>query len=379
MTDLAVIATDARTGVILDELPVDSFDWAPSLNQGAQLSASMTATNEKAQVIAEGATVVHLTDGANIVGGNAFLVNQVKWADRKLTVTGDSLRNWLDRRNLRAAKTYTSQDQFSIVADLLAYANASSLGIGVTFRGSPASSGVNRARVYPADRTSIGQLIDGLATLDQGFDWDVTAEWSASNLITRHLECWYPTRGTATALVWEHGKNCRVSEYSSDASKLASLVEIAGNTSTSTQTYGAASESPVGYPRFDLLDSVKTSDETNAGNASSLNAKASASLARNHAPLETCTIVDLAFGPLDDTNVKAWTLGDQITLAADLGFRQLASVWRIVACSYKLAQGRLICDQATLARPLPGDPIRRPDGFREIARAIRRVGALERR
>lgn len=376
------ILADARTGSIVDEIGVESASWQESIGAATSFSSVVLATDERAANILEGATVLHLLEGDEITA--SALIELVHWEDNKLTLQGSTLRTWLDRRALRTDKTYAAQDQFAIASDLLAYANASSLGIGITERasvnGGPltpgATSGITRTVAYAAsERRYIGAILDDLAKLDSGFDWDVTCEWVATNTIGRHLDLWYPSRGLVTALAWEHGKGSRIKNYDGDATNLASLVDVTGNGNGGTTPFGTATEALTAWPRYDLIESAKDTAET-----SMLGAIATAELTRNHRPIEVFTVDGLDHSDGADTNPSQWRVGDSVQYTADLGaWRKLDGLYRAVSATYSYANGIRHADDVTLTTLLPGDPIGHPSWYRGVSKLAKRVARLERR
>lgn len=92
-------------------------------------------------------------------------------------------------------------DQFRIVEDLIAHMQAvESLGITVDYS---ALSGVERDRSYEADKgKTIGEAIEQLADVDDGFDWALDVGGTIDNLeLTLRLS--YPMRGRNTGYLFE--------------------------------------------------------------------------------------------------------------------------------------------------------------------------------
>lgn len=126
-------------------------------------------------------------------------------------------RALLNRRRLYSSSTliWTATDQAEIAWQLIQQTQARTGGnLGIS-KGVGSPTGITRDRTYEAG-DSIGERIQELSEVLDGFDWDITPV-SASAL---HLDVWYPQRGEDRGVVLEYGglvakarREVNVSEY----------------------------------------------------------------------------------------------------------------------------------------------------------------------
>lgn len=147
-------------------------------------SASITVTNRElatqVKKIVPAKTVVHVYRDADIWGTYIIWSMRVRSSSRagvQVDFTGASLESFFYRRLLDLDSEYEGVDQFSIARDLitigqtgwLPYPNAPQLGIvSDPFK----MSGVVRDRsYYITDGASVGQRLEELANVDNGFEY----------------------------------------------------------------------------------------------------------------------------------------------------------------------------------------------------------------
>lgn len=133
-------------------------------------------------------------------------------------------RSVLARRILwsGSARSWTNTDQADIVAGLLAAAQVTFGGnLGITVAGT--ATGVRRDRNYePGD--SIGERIQQLSEVIDGFDWDVPPAPSGALVLT----LWYPQRGADRGVVLEYGGLAASITRDVDPSEYANAVRVTG-------------------------------------------------------------------------------------------------------------------------------------------------------
>lgn len=189
----------------------------------------------------------------------------------KRSVSCVSLWSYLRRRYLRARKSYAAVDQFDIVRDLVDYmqtvfGDAGSIGLVVESN----DSGVVRDRTFEAwEVKEIGEAIEQLASVDNGFDFAIDCAWDpATGALVKTLRL-ANRRGrpfSSSGHVFELGRNVTSYKWPSDGSTMANrsiatgagegasmLIETAAD---SYQYLDLASGGP-GYPVYEEVTSWK--------------------------------------------------------------------------------------------------------------------------
>ncbi|GGV34277.1 hypothetical protein GCM10010182_67720 [Actinomadura cremea] len=181
--------------------------YTARLNEGSDLSFSIDGRHAQAAAIGELTTDVHLlwTSPAGLtrvldrcrVGPTR---DDVSEDAHRVEVTCLDYRAVLERRILYSGDTltYSSTDQAEVawaLIDTTQQRAAGALGIAKGWTGT-APTGITRDRTYEAS-DSIGQRIQELSEVIDGFDWDITPV-SASGL---RLDVWYPQRGADRGVV----------------------------------------------------------------------------------------------------------------------------------------------------------------------------------
>jgi len=184
--------------------------YTARLNENSDLSFSIDGRHPQADAIGELVTDVHLlfsdSTGTQIldrcrVGPTR---DEVSEDEHRVEVTALDYREVLARRILYSddTLTYTGVDQAEIawaLVDATQQRPAGHLGIDKGWTGT-SPTGIDRDRTYEAG-DSIGQRIQELSEVIDGFDWDISPV-SASGL---QLDVWHPMRGSDRGVVLIYG------------------------------------------------------------------------------------------------------------------------------------------------------------------------------
>lgn len=251
---------------------------------------------------------------------NAYIVwgRQIIRGTRAMVLRGASLFSYFHHRRLRVTKSYSQQDQLAIAKDLIDYAQSQPGGdIGIVTES--ASSGVLRDRKpigYDYEAKVIGTLIEQLAAVQNGFDFDVTCAY-VNDVPTATFRTYYPRRGrTADAngisFVW--GRNLLDIDVSEDESDHPNTVLGIGAGEDSTQLEAPAvntAELDQGYP---LLEAAYV--RKNIYEADTLADNAAADLRRRQDSTRYRLYVDPdhILAPLG-----AWVVGDDVRVVIPAG------------------------------------------------------------
>lgn len=210
MAEYRFEARDLRTGVLLGDLPLGSVAWSQgfdgqgvrgtlrgriNLMQRASTGARLTAGFLDGTRLAR--TVIWLyRDGVPLDG---FIVWQrpKRIGGRHLEINAASLLSYFGRRTLNATKSYTAVDQHDIARDLVTYMQAQTGGNVGIVNTTTNDSGVVRDRLpiaFGYERKNIGELLEQLAAVEQGFEYAVDVALVA-DVPQATFRCSYPKRG----------------------------------------------------------------------------------------------------------------------------------------------------------------------------------------
>ena len=182
---LAWVATDARTGVILADLPhLECQSVKRSIGRYESASASLPLPNapENWQLATRpgGANLHLLSDGVPIWG--AMVTQRPRDLTDNLPLALATIESYLDRR-ITGDITYTSVGQNDIVADLFARFVVTGPRGGIPFRIQYSTPGVGalRDRAYlRSDRKTVYSALTELSAVLGGPEWTVEWEWQHS-------------------------------------------------------------------------------------------------------------------------------------------------------------------------------------------------------
>lgn len=336
MTTYRYLFADLLTDTIREEMPLENVSYgdvllAPgSLTGDLPLSLKNAAGYEKVTRanIDPGRTAVYVErDGVLVWGGILWTVSAD--ADNfKLSIGCEGFWSYFRRRLIRATKTYAATDQLAIVQDLVNYAQAVSGGnIGVTV-GSE-TSGVLRDQTYNSyERVNLGQAVENLAALDNGFDFAIDVMYDGSGNRLKKLNLNYPTRGARTAHVLDLGANVESLSWNLDASTMANLIDAIGSGDGAAMLLSTAADTTeLGvYPL--LEDTVSYTDVTVSA---TLAAHATGALSASRLPVET--LPTLITHGTSDLAIGAFRTGDELQVRTQNagGFLTVNSLYRIAA------------------------------------------------
>ena len=207
-------------------------------------NASVVVSNkeiaEQVKKVIPGKTIVHVYRDADIWG--SYIIWQVRVQSGhagtiNVSISGASLESWFYRRIQDYPDlVFTNTDQIEIFRTLVQnaqvgwspYDQAANLSISVD----PGNSGVLRDREYKlTDAVSVGQRIEELANVDNGFEYMIrTYVDTASNTRIREMIWGYPAinAGQKTA-IFEYPGNISSYDFSYDATESATAFWTRGD------------------------------------------------------------------------------------------------------------------------------------------------------
>lgn len=148
-----------------------------------------------------------------------------------VSVTSADYRELLRRRILYTSDTltYTAQDQADIAFNLIGQTQAHAGGNLSISKGLGSPTGTIRTMIYQAG-DSIGDLIQTMSSMNNGFDWEITP-MSPSALA---LNIWSSVRGSSRGVVCEYGGLIEAVRREVRPQDYANSIRVSGDQSQTT-------------------------------------------------------------------------------------------------------------------------------------------------
>lgn len=263
------LAVDLLTGTQLDELPFDrlKFDHQP-LNGHGTVEIDVSLHDARSAWLRPVRTLVVVERDDEVVA------HGIVWRRTPESGTwkahGAGLTSIFDHLRIRQTRTYAGVNADTIVADLIAYAQAagdpvysssgtdvgrgSALGMVHTVAAPSAGAGLSRDRTYPGhERKPVSTAIAQLGGVLEGFDWRPEIVRLPDGSLERRLTTAHPRFGSTlvdVALVL----GATVTGYAApeDGSAMTTLADVAGAGEEDGMLFGTyAPGAPAGYPELE--------------------------------------------------------------------------------------------------------------------------------
>lgn len=227
----------------LCELEVTDARFDRRIVQPGAFSGNIPIVNPdirvQAQKIVPAKTVVHVYRDSEIWGTYIIWTARVRSSSRGAPVmelSGATLESWFDRRIVDVDQTYNNTDQFTIARGLIAQAQigwfpyASSANLHITTGSN--LSGVKRDRhYYVTDGASVGQRLQELAAVDNGFEYMInTYNDYSSNTRKRQFLMSNSFGNSSLEVVYTYPGNISTYDISYDATTAATAFWTRGDT-----------------------------------------------------------------------------------------------------------------------------------------------------
>ncbi len=284
------------------------------------------------------------------------------------TVNAVDYRDILRRRQLYEGDTlsWLNLDQALIGWNVLSQTQARPGGDLRIVRGAGQATGVLRDRTDYQPGKSVGEALDQLSAVDNGFDYDFSVVLDGNRRPTTGLgyDVYYPARGVDRRVVLNHPGAIASFNRTADPSGYANALRVTGDTALAAVRVEASDIATRPEGRWDAQFG-----DTSIVNAGTLAARAKAELAARQLVLAswTVTLADSVWQGPD----HIW-LGDPITLAVQKGRLNVVGTLRVQELSVALDESSVPTVSLTLGAPPPHSRW-------NLRRLDRRLQALERR
>lgn len=317
---------DLVTGVLREEMPFTDVKYSDALNGPGAFTATIGLRHPKATRanLDPGRTVLYVERDSVILWGGILWGVGLSVDNATISLTGEGFWSYFRRRHIRDTIGYAGVDQLAIAQTLVAYAQAAVGGdLGVIIGGE--TSGVLRDRTYNSwERKNIGEAVEELAAVENGFDFAIDVAYDTSGAIGRTFRTFYPQRGRSTSIVLELGSNLRGFTQTIDAVAQANLIDVIGAGDGASMLIESVTDMSE-VPPYPLLEDVLTYKDINQ--SATLTGHGEAALAARATPVETVPTVAQA-GP--DTGLGSYITGDEITVRGHDGYVDVDDRVRII-------------------------------------------------
>lgn len=335
MARYVYVVADLLTGTVRDEIPFSGVTYGHVLNAPGGFTGSLPSRHPKCTLdnLAPGKTALYvLREGGNAVncvwGGIVWTARKAEGFGGDVQFGAEGFWSYARRRKLKVDLSYAATDQATIARALITYMNGvhPSGNIGIV-NGAQTTSVLRERNYFGYDRQFIGDLVEALSAVENGFDFSIDVTFDGVSTFTKTFNIYYPYRGRVTGLTWEIGVHCDYNGWGMDATQMANSVDAIGAGEGATMIIANASDPGTGYPLLEMDAAHKTVIEQ-----TTLTSHAQDLLAARRLP---STMPDVNLRPTQDTSFGAFQVGDVVTLRGNDGFAAIDGGYRIM--NYEVA------------------------------------------
>ena len=280
-TPYRMVFCDLRSDTVLDALPVQGVSIDDYIGKTGSLRGTVPIPNREIadrarRALLPGRTGVWVERGREIWWGGILWTLSLASDARGFLGAQVQCGGWesyLYRRLLFDTFTATQVDQFDIARQLVDYVQNTPGGdIGITYD-ADAVSGVLRDRTFLRyDLPTIGDLLDQLAAVEDGFEWRIASYRDADGRRVKRMQLGHPViRAGASEIVLDHPGPVLSYTWPVDATQKANAWQSRGasvNTNQAETSYPLMSAQLVddaniaaGWPRLDGSSDYTTVEE----------------------------------------------------------------------------------------------------------------------
>ncbi|MBZ6258121.1 hypothetical protein KVH22_21635 [Streptomyces olivaceus] len=292
-----VLLCDLRSDQVLDALPMQGVSLDDYIGKTGSLRGTVPIPNAKIaerarRALVPGRTGLWVERGRSLWwGGILWTLNLASDARGFLgaQIQAGGWESYLYRRLLYDSQIAVQVDQLDIARALVDYVQNTPGGdIGITY--DTHTSGVLRDRTYLRyDLPAVGDLLDDLAAVENGFEWRVASFRDSDGRRVKRLRLGYPKlRAGAADIVLDHPGPVLSYTWPTDATEKANAWQSRGATINQNQAEDSFplmsqrvlddADVASGWPRLDGTSDYTTVEQQQTLNA---HARADATAARN--------------------------------------------------------------------------------------------------
>ncbi|MEV0115533.1 hypothetical protein AB0H77_20195 [Streptomyces sp. NPDC050844] len=302
-----VLVCDLRTDTLLDVLPLHEVSVEDYIGKAGSLTGTVpTPSPDMAErvrpLLVPARTALWVERDRDIWWGGILWSANPQSDERgniKVEVQAGTFDTYLEHRQLRTTHRARTTDQLDIARDLVDYAQAQAGGdIGIEY--DTHLSGIQRSRTFSAsDQPKIRELLDKLATAENGFEWRIRCYRDPdTGRRIKLLDLGYPVLAPeGDDVVLTHPGHLLTYAMPTDGTTVANVWQARGSSDNRNQTAAskpllsellvAEDDLADGWPRLDGSSDHQSVDEPEVLNNY---ARAEAALARRPQVIPEITV-----------------------------------------------------------------------------------------
>jgi hypothetical protein len=333
MSDYQVLLCNATDDTIIGELVPTSLTFTETLNDPgtATITAALNTSKLKIPELAPLLqSIFVLRDGVPVWGGILWAYS-MDVANNAVTLSCSGFTSLLNRRRMRATKKYVSTDQALIVKDIVDTAQAISGGDMLIDTSPIVAVGRTRDRTYyDYERKNIGEAIEQLSDVRDGFDYAIRPAYVAG-VLTRRMTVNYPNTGRKTTIVLDAGSNVDLLTATSDATQMTTVQHVKGEGDGADALLVTATNAPL-LNVYPMVENLYVANDVKI--TATLDDYAQRGLDLGKRPVIIPT-VNLDGGV--EPRIGSYTVGDQVRVRAAYGLLDIDDTFRITSAKVTVA------------------------------------------
>ena len=326
-----VLFQDVLSGVIHGELPAEKFSYTNTLNTPGSASVTIGLNPSVARVnrntiVTGGATAVYIERNSRFVWSGLVWDGQADFAAGTLELKCEGWLSYFRLRHYHATTAFAQADQADIARALIQHAGQYGDGsrLGMIEYGI-AKTGVKRDRTYKgSEHKSIGEAVEQLAAVINGFDFSFDTTWRGDDLITT-FNVHYPAIGRSRPVTLEQGRNCDITGASIGGKSVITHAFTLGAGDGADQVWASAGGPSKVFPRLESVESFSDIKEYGT-----LKAKAEERARIGASPI---VLPSIELYPDSAPGLDDFDLGDALTVRGGHGLVEIDGMWRITEVS----------------------------------------------
>lgn len=347
-SDLAVVVTSLQVDgdgkrLPIGEIPVTSLNFSEVLNApgACRFTFPLDLSDDDASVIttetlapARSAIWV-LSDGVVLWGGVLWVTSYDVTAGT-VSCTAEGFLSYFRRRLLRETLTFTAEEQTTIAKELIDWAQAQSggdLGVDTSEMEQTGTQQIlrTRTRYYDFERHTIGELIENLAAVRDGFDFRFIPYLDPDDGFQVRVTTSRPQTGRVTNLIFDLDRSASQASVTIDGGEIANSVDVTG-TGEGRDLVIVNAVDPGKLSSYPLLDAVEA--RSDVIETSTLSDIAAARLLADSTPIE---IPALTMRADQEPKLGTYVVGDNVIVRMNAGILATDARCRITSYTVKWA------------------------------------------
>jgi hypothetical protein len=331
-----VLFRDVLSGVIHGELPAERISYTNTLN--APGSATITialdpgvAHVNRNTITTGAATAVYVERGDRFVWSGLLWDAVPDFANGTLELQCEGWLSYYRLRHYHATSRFNQVDQAVIARTLLQHAanygtgsNLGMIGYGTEL------TGVLRDRTFKqSERKAIGEAVEQLASVEDGFDFSFDTAWDGADLLTT-FSVHYPATGRYRDLTLEQDRNCDIPRATVGGKSVITHAYALGSGDGPEMVWATSGTPSTIFPRLEAVESFSDIKEYGT-----LKTKADRRVKLGAAPI---VLPSIDLYPDTYPGLDAFELGDALNVVGGYGLVPIRGVWRITEIAVSVAE-----------------------------------------